>query len=152
MSANTHVLTVRCTCRRALVALMVALGLAGCHRQAAAPPSEPMLAAIRADERNAGLTYAEAQGRLLFGHYCATCHGDEGKGDGQNASNLHPSPPDLTAPTASADAVFLRRVIAQGSASVGRSPLSPPWGRSLRAQEIDNLVLYCRALARTKPK
>ena len=152
MSCSTRVGTIQHACRPALVALVVAAGLGGCHRQAAAPPGEPMLAAIRADERNAGLTYAEAQGRLLFAHYCATCHGDGGKGDGQNASNLNPAPPDLTAPKTPADEVFLRRVIAQGSASVGRSALSPPWGRSLRAQEIDDLVLYCRALARVKRK
>ncbi len=70
------------------MALLVAAGFAGCHRQAAAPAGEPMLAALQADERAAGLTYAEAQGRLLFGQYCATCHGDGGKGDGQNASTL----------------------------------------------------------------
>jgi mono/diheme cytochrome c family protein len=152
MSCSTRVGTVRYACPPALVALMVAAGLAGCHRQAAAPPGEPMLEAIRADRRDAGLTYAEAQGRVLFGQYCATCHGDGGKGDGQNASNLSPAPPDLTAPKTPRDEVFLRRVIAQGSASVGRSPLSPPWSRSLRAQQIDDLVLYCRALARVKPK
>jgi mono/diheme cytochrome c family protein len=138
--------------RRVLLALLVVTGFAGCHGQAPAPPADPMLAAIRGDGRAAGLTYAEAQGRLLFQQYCATCHGDEGKGDGQNASNLNPAPPDLTAPKSAPDPVYLRRVIALGSAAAGRSPLSPPWGRSLRAQQIDDLVLYCRALARPKGK
>lgn len=109
-----------------------------------------MLTAIRGDQRAAGLTYAEAQGRLLFLQYCATCHGDEGKGDGQNASNLNPKPPDLTVSKTALDVTLLRRVIAEGSAAVGRSPLSPPWGRLLRPQEIDDLVLYCRALSRKK--
>jgi hypothetical protein len=44
-----------------------------------------------------------------------------------------------------------RRVIAQGSAAAGRSPLSPPWGRSLSAQQIDYLVEYCQALGRKTP-
>jgi mono/diheme cytochrome c family protein len=138
--------------RPALAALLAAAALAGCHRQAAAPAAEPMLAALQADDRAAGLTYAEAQGRLLFGQYCATCHGEGGKGDGQNASTLNPAPPDLTALKPPRDEVSLRRVITQGSAAVGRSPLSPPYGRSLRAQAIDDLVLYCRALTRVKPK
>jgi mono/diheme cytochrome c family protein len=138
-------------CRPALLVLLAVACVAGCRRQAAGPPAEPMLAAIGGDQRAAGLTYAESQGRLLFQQYCATCHGDEGKGDGQNASNLDPAPPDLTAPTSTPDPAYLRRVIALGSAAAGRSPLSPPWGRSLRAQEIDDLVLYCRALARRKP-
>jgi mono/diheme cytochrome c family protein len=135
----------------AVLAVLVFLGVTGCRRQSLAPPpGDPMLTAIRGDERAAGLTHAEAQGRLLFLQYCATCHGDEGKGDGQNASNLNPKPPDLTASKSASDAALLRRVIAQGSAAVGRSPLSPPWGRLLRPQQIDDLVLYCRVLGRKK--
>ena len=133
--------------------MLVVLGLVGCRRQSAQPaqPGEPMLAAIRSDERAAGLTYAEAQGHLLFLQYCATCHGDEGKGDGQNASNLTPRPPDLTGSKTASDVELVRRVITLGSAAIGRSPLSPPWGRSLRPQQIDELVLYCAVLGRKKP-
>jgi mono/diheme cytochrome c family protein len=129
--------------------LVLALAaMAACHRAAAPPLADPMLDAIRADERAGGLSYGEGQGKRLFGQYCATCHGDEGRGDGQNASNLNPAPPDLTASKNSRDPAYVRRVITQGSAAVGRSPLSPPWGRSLSAQEIDYLVAYCEALAR----
>ena len=136
----------------ALVAVIAAASLTGCRRQAAPAPGDPLLEALRADERAAGLTYAETQGRLLFGQYCATCHGDEGKGDGQNASNLDPRPPDLTVSKRASDAEYLRRVITQGSAAAGQSPLSPPWGRALRAQEVDDLVLYCQALTRKRPQ
>lgn len=107
-----------------------------------------MLAAMRGEARAGNLTYVESQGKDLFLHYCATCHGDEAKGDGQNASNLSPAPPDLTANTR--DAALLRKVIAEGTASAGRSPLSPPWGRSLSPQEIDYLVAYCQSLTRKK--
>ena len=78
--------------RLALLAsvVVVGLGLAGCRR-APSHPGDPLLDAIRAGERGSGnLTYAESQGKTLFGQYCATCHGDEGRGDGQNASNLTP--------------------------------------------------------------
>lgn len=152
MSFSARVRTVDHAVRPALVALLLAVGFTGCHRQAAAPAGEPMLAALQADERAAGLTYAEAQGHVLFRQYCATCHGRDGKGDGQNASTLNPVPPDLTTLKPPPDEAFLRRVITLGSAAIGRSPLSPPYGRSLRAQEIDDLVLYCQALGRTKPK
>ena len=131
--------------------LAVALAtMSGCRR-AAAPPSDPMLEAMTAEERAGGLSYGEGQGQHLFAQYCATCHGDGGRGDGQNASNLNPAPPDLTVSKNTRDAVYLRKVIAQGSAAVGRSPLSPPWGRSLSAQQIDYLTAYCQALARPKP-
>jgi mono/diheme cytochrome c family protein len=132
--------------RRCLVGLLVAAAAASCRRAGPAPPADPMLEAIRAEEQVAGLTYAQGQGKHLFDHYCATCHGEGGTGDGQNASNLSPPPPDLTTSKSVADAAYTRRVIAEGSAAVGRSPLSPPWGRSLSQQQIEYLTLYCQAL------
>ncbi len=130
--------------------LVVLAAVSACQRQAT-KPSDPALDALRAEEREGNLTYAESQGKRLFEDYCATCHGDEGHGDGQNASNLNPPPPDLAAPGAPRDAALIRQVITLGSAAVGGSPLSPPWGRSLSAQQIDYLVAYCRALGRRKP-
>jgi len=136
---------------RRLLWPIVLLVTAACRRAAPAPPADPMLEAIRAEEKEAGLSYSEGQGRRVFARYCATCHGDEGKGDGQNASNLNPPPPDLTASPNLADAAYVRRVVSEGSAAAGRSPLSPPWGRTLSPQQIDYVVLYCRALAARKP-
>lgn len=134
---------------RHVIAALVVLA-AGCRRSVQAPPADPTLDALRAEEQTAGLSYAEGQGKHLFNQYCVTCHGDAGKGDGQNASNLNPPVPDLTTSKNLADATYVRRVIAEGSAAVGRSPLSPPWGRSLRPQEIEYLSAYCRSLASKK--
>ena len=136
---------------RRLAATLLILAAGGCHRQAPVPPAEPMLEALRADEQAAGLNYAQGQGKHLFDRYCATCHGDGGKGDGQNASNLNPSVPDLTTSKNLADGAYVRRVITEGSAAVGRSPLSPPWGRSLSPQQIEYLAEYCQSLAARKP-
>ena len=133
---------------RLIVVLAIGV-LAGCKRPAP-PASEPVIDAIKAEEREVGLTYAESLGRPVFAQYCATCHGDTGKGDGQNASNLVPPPPDFTASKALADTAYVRRVLTEGSAAVGRSPLSPPWGRTLSPQQVDYLILYCQALARKK--
>jgi mono/diheme cytochrome c family protein len=141
--------------RRVLAALAVfflaGFFLAGCHRRAPVKPADPAVEALRAEEQAEGLSYAQGQGQQLFAHYCATCHGDGGKGDGQNASNLTPPVGDLTTSKDLADASYVKRVIAQGSAAVGRSPLSPPWGRNLSSQEIDYLTQYCQALATKKP-
>jgi mono/diheme cytochrome c family protein len=123
---------------------------AACRTGPRSQPGDPMLDAIRAEEREGDLSYVESQGKHLFVHYCATCHGDEGKGDGQNASNLSPPPADLTVSKDTRDATFIRKVIAEGSAAVGRSPLSPPWGRSLSRQQIDYLVAYCQSTGRKK--
>jgi mono/diheme cytochrome c family protein len=136
---------------RAIAISAVALAASIACRTGPRPqPGEPMLAAIRAEERQGDLSYVESQGKRLFVHYCGTCHGDEARGDGQNASNLNPPPPDMTASKTARDATLLRKVITEGSAAVGRSPLSPPWGRSLSRQEIEYLVAYCLSLNRTR--
>jgi mono/diheme cytochrome c family protein len=139
--------------RSVTLATVTALALVasiGCRSRPQPKPGDPLLDAIRAEEREGNLTYVESQGKHLFLHYCATCHGDDGRGDGQNASNLTPPPPDLTASVNARSAALLRKVITEGSASVGRSPMSPPWGRSLSGQEIDYLVAYCQSLSRRK--
>ena len=128
----------------------MALATAAACRSGPRPqPGDPMLDAVRAEAREGHLTYVESQGKHLFLRYCATCHGDEARGDGQNASNLNPPPPDLAAANPR-DVALLRKVIAEGSAAIGRSPLSPPWGRSLSRQEIEYLVAYCQSLSRKK--
>ena len=133
-----------------VVALAIAASV-GCKPQPQSQPSDPLLQAIQAKERGSDLSYGEGQGQHLFMQYCATCHGDEGRGDGQNASNLVPPPPDLSIPKSARDAAYLTTVITRGSAAVGASPLSPPWGRRLTPQQIQYLVAYCRSLSRKKP-
>jgi cytochrome c oxidase cbb3-type subunit II len=38
----------------------------------------------------------DERGRGLWRDYCASCHGADGRGDGEAAAWLHPRPPDLT--------------------------------------------------------
>ena len=131
---------------RVVAAVVAVMTASACRSHPVSQPSDPLLEALRAEESEVNLTYVESQGKRLFAQYCATCHGDDGHGDGQNASNLNPAPPDLT--TSRRDPALVRRVIVEGSAAVGRSPLSPPWGRTLSHQEVDYLVAYCEAIAR----
>ena len=133
-----------------IVMLLVLLCSAACKHRPHPEPGEPMLDALRAERGSSGLSFAEDRGRHLFQQYCRTCHGDEGRGDGQNASNLKPPPPDLTISRNDRDAASIKKVINEGSAAIGRSPLSPPWGRNLSGEQIDDLVAYCLALARNK--
>ena len=135
----------------ATVTALVLTTAVACRSGPRSQPGDPMLDAIRAEERAGNLTYVESQGRRLFVHYCATCHGEDAHGDGQNASNLKPAPPDMTTSATSRDPALVRRVITEGSAAVGRSPLSPPWGRSLSRQQVDYLVAYCQAIGRKTP-
>jgi mono/diheme cytochrome c family protein len=38
------------------------------------------------------------------------------------------------------------KVIKNGGASVGKSPLMPPWGASLKDDQIQDIIVYIRTL------
>lgn len=87
--------------------------------------------------------------RRLYVHYCSPCHGVSGDGFGQYlAYGLEPSPPDFTAPgffeERSDKILFL--TISEGTVSIGKSNLCPPWGRTFRKEEISFLVGYVKHL------
>ena len=67
----------------------------------------------------------KAEAEQIFQQRCVLCHGTEGKGDGVGAASLNPKP------RAYADAAwqksvtddYLAKVILEGGAAVGKSPL-----------------------------
>lgn len=132
----------------ALSMVAVWLGLAGCRRASLPDPHDPLGDVFRKQAQEQGLNRTETEGRRLFGRYCATCHGERGQGDGQNAYNLDPKPPDFQQSLRSHAPSYWRQIIEGGSAAVSRSPLCPPWGRALSKREIDTLVAYLEALGR----
>lgn len=97
----------------------------------------------------APVPYEVRVGREVYQHYCQTCHGDSGAGDGFNAFNLDPRPRDFSGPAfqkkTDAD---IRDAIHRGGAGVGLSPLMPPWGRTLSERQINDVILYLHTLRR----
>jgi len=128
--------------------LTVAAVLAGCRRGPSETPGEPLMDVFRKQAQEEGLTRTQTDGKRLFASYCATCHGDTGSGDGQNAYNLDPQPPDFHASLSTNPPSYWRQIVEGGTASVGRSPLCPPWGHSLTASQIDALIAYLEVLAK----
>jgi mono/diheme cytochrome c family protein len=117
----------------AMVAFVI-VSAAACSRPAPAPPVPT------AD------SYTLRIGRETYTHYCRTCHGDAGAGDGFNAYNLDPRPRDLSDPkfqTTHRDA-DLADAIRRGGAGVGLSPLMPPWGNTLTSRQITDVIAYLR--------
>jgi len=140
----------------AVILLLLLTGGACARRKAAAPPAPQPAAAETAAQPAAAeapsappeppLPYELRLGRAVYRHYCATCHGETGAGDGFNAFNLDPRPKDLSDPAlqkAKSDADLIDAV-RRGGAGVGLSPLMPPWARTLTAVQIEQVVGYIR--------
>jgi mono/diheme cytochrome c family protein len=132
-----------------LLALLALMTLGGCGKKQARPakgkPAAADSAAVAAREEN--LPFELKEGKRLFNHYCYVCHGEAGDGSGQYYGfSLTPQPANFT------DKAFMKsltdetlfKVISEGSASVGKSNMCPPWGRTLDKEEIDCLVDYVR--------
>lgn len=90
-----------------------------------------------------------SQGRTLFQHYCAACHGVSGDGDGYNADQLDKEPAELSDKKfmAKKNDSQIYRVIKLGGQGVKKSHLMPVFGHTLSEKEIWSLVAYIRHLA-----
>ncbi len=82
--------------------------------------------------------------------YCVQCHGTLGNGEGinQTSGGLAVSPRNHAYAKQMSELTddHLRRAISGGGDAVESSELMPAWGKTLSAQEIDELVRYLRQL------
>ncbi|MDL2717949.1 MAG: cytochrome c [Acidobacteriota bacterium] len=134
--------------RAAALALVALLTVPAACTRKSAPAGAKTPAAAKTPVVPPPLRYEVRLGKVTFTHYCQTCHGESGAGDGFNAFNLDPHPRDLSDPQfqkKKSDAE-LADAIQRGGAGVGLSALMPPWGHTLSARQIDELVLYLRTL------
>ena len=131
--------------RSAAVGLILLLGITACTRKPAV--ARPTTATPPLP------SYELRLGKDIYSHYCQTCHGESGAGDGFNAFNLDPRPRDLSDPALQkkkSDAEFAD-TIRRGGTGVGLSPLMPPWGHTLSPRQIDEVILSIRALRKQNP-
>jgi mono/diheme cytochrome c family protein len=120
------------------------------HRAASVDSS---FAALTSPRGRSPLDISISSGRLIYGRYCAVCHGETGGGDGFNAYNIKAAY-DVT-PAAFADSAFMASLkddvalaaIRGGGPAIGKSPAMPPWGRTLTASELADVWHYARSLA-----
>jgi mono/diheme cytochrome c family protein len=138
----------------ALLAAIPALMLAGCGKQPAKGKSNAKSAgadSLAAAEANANMPFEIKEGKRLFNHYCAVCHGESGDGTGQYyGSSLQPTPANFT------DKAFMKTIsdetltksITEGTASVGKSNMCPPWGKTFESDEIECLVAYIKTFSK----
>lgn len=139
----------------ALFTALSALVITGCGKKEGKPAKAGAKEGA-ATESAAGsvneqkLPYAMKEGKRLFTQYCGVCHGDAGDGSGQYYGfSLKPSPANFTdkafMKTLSDESIY--KVISEGSVSVGKSKMCPPWGKTLNREEIDFLVDYVKTFA-----
>lgn len=87
-----------------------------------------------------------------YWHYCSSCHGREGKGDGMMVTDMPVRPNDHT------DADIMRsrsdellfKIISEGGAATGFDEGMPAHKKFLKEDEIKGLVKYIRKLCNCK--
>jgi len=87
-------------------------------------------------------------GQTIYDRDCATCHGPEGKGDGEQATYVTPQPQDFTKgilDKRSDD--FLTSVITKGGQAEKLSESMPGFPK-LSKSDVQSLVAYIRQLGK----
>ena len=121
-------------------------------------PLEPGEEAEPAVEEEAEAEVATAfNAPQMFGLVCASCHGAAGDGSGAAGAALNPPPANFTDPAFWAeqnlhpeypvrDRARIVKVIADGAASVGRSPLMVAFNASFTPEQIEQLADHVMSL------
>lgn len=93
--------------------------------------------------------------KQLFEFYCAQCHGVKGDGKGINVGKDFATDPRNFTSTADMEKRTdedIRTVIKDGGPAISKSPLMPPWGATLSAAEVNDLLAYIRKFCNCKGK
>jgi len=85
---------------------------------------------------------AAEQGKLLYGIYCTSCHGEQGRGDGPSAGSLQPRPANLTGLSRDNDDRFPTARVIMSIDGRNRIPghdegRMPIWGASFQESASD---------------
>jgi high-affinity iron transporter len=85
-----------------------------------------------------------AKGKEVYDSRCSFCHGSNGKGDGPAGAALQPRPTNFTDPTfwKTASPEMVKMIVANGKAGTAMVP----FGQTLKAGEIDDVVAYLQTL------
>lgn len=98
------------------------------------------------------------RGLALFSAYCASCHGDDGRGDGPLAARLgrdfNAKPTNFSNPTwqSSRTDANLIKIIQGGSKGAHRTSFMPAWGLTLNPNEVKDIAAFVRELGNTPNK
>jgi len=100
-------------------------------------------------QKTVPLGYQEAQGKRVFYQYCVWCHADASPAGPSNRSNLTPVPPvlnDGSVLNGQSDE-YLQNIIALGGSAMGKSPMMPSYGQTLKPEEIRAVIAFVRVIS-----
>lgn len=92
-----------------------------------------------------------ARGAETFKTLCASCHGEAGKGDGPAAAALTPKPADFSDAKRAAAATdeYIYKMVRDGGAANGKSPLMVAWGPVLNDdQKVRDVAAFVRSFSK----
>lgn len=95
-----------------------------------------------------------AKGEATYKMMCVSCHGEKGDGNGPAGGALTPKPTDFTDP-ANAERLtdeYAYKIIKEGGAAVGKSPLMVAWSGSLKDDELRNVAAFVLKFKPAKKK
>ena len=122
-----------------LACVVFALALAtGCGKKAEEPAPDQTGSAAAPS----GPSPTE-EARNMFNTVCATCHGQDGTGNGPGAAALTPKPRNYTDKTwqASVTDDQIKQTILMGGAAVGKSPAMPAQPQLKEKPEVVNALV-----------
>jgi mono/diheme cytochrome c family protein len=138
----------------ATLSLLGTACLGGCRKNAATNP-DPFQRAYDVEmdwsdpQKVIPLNYQQAQGKRIFYTECVWCHADATPAGPSNRSNLTPTPPLMNdgATLNRETDDNLRNIVRLGGSALGKSAMMPPYGQTLGANEINEIVAFIRVIA-----
>ncbi len=136
-------------------ALVAVAALQGCRQKSSATDFKPPDKAYGSEpdwnnsQQIISLNYQQTQGQRIFYSNCVWCHASATPAGPSNMSNLKPQPPlandGATLNSLSND--YLQNIITLGGSAMSKSAMMPPWGRTLKQDEIRAVIAFVRAIA-----
>jgi mono/diheme cytochrome c family protein len=93
-----------------------------------------------------------ARGEEIYIDQCATCHGDEGMGDGPGGANLDPVPAPLSHTGRMLSDAYLFWRISEGGAMSPFDSAMPSWKASLDEEARWDVINYVRVMSGGSPQ
>lgn len=125
-----------------LIIVVLALTACGGGKQSSATPTLPPVPSEYAGKTNPLGADAATKGAEVFATNCASCHGEQGRGDGPAAASLDPKPKNLAElQTRVADDYLFWRI----SEGVQGTSM-PTWKGVLTEEQIWQVIAFIRTL------